>query len=240
MNISLIIPAYNEEKYITTCLRSIAEHGQGFFEVIVVNNASTDNTGSIVQSFISQIPALHPVYEPHKGLPYARICGLNKATGEIVVFIDADCKIVSGWYDRIFTEFQNKKDLMSLSGPYRYYDLAPVSNILAQVGWWLSAPLAHAVVGYTILLGNVAIRKQALDSIGGFNTEIPFYGDDTDLARRLSALGNVDFRMNFFVYTSSRRLQKEGLFKTFWIYGVNFVWEVIFKKPYTHEYKNIR
>ncbi|MEI6843567.1 MAG: glycosyltransferase family A protein [bacterium] len=240
MKVSILIPAYNEEKYIGRCLESIQKNCSNVFEVIVVNNASTDNTKSIVESFAEKSPFIRVVDEPKKGLPFARNRGLAEATGDIVAYMDSDCIVPPQWYERIIKEFESRENLVSLSGPYRYYDLPLFWNLLAQIGWWVSAPIAHFVVGYTVLLGNVAVRKNILVEAGGLNENVMFYGDDTDLARRLSVFGKVDFKMSFFILSSSRRLRKEGLFKAFAKYALNFVWEVIFKRPFTHEYENIR
>ena len=91
-----------------------------------------------------------------------------------------------------------------------------------------------------ILGGNFVAKREAIANIGGFNTDITFYGEDTDIARRLSTQGKVNFKMNFFNHTSGRRLLKDGIIKTFLIYGLNFIWEVVFKKPLTKEHENIR
>ena len=120
MKISLIIPAYNEEKYIKDCLLSIQKHGEGLFEVIVINNASTDATASIVKEFKN----IKLVNENKKGLPFARNRGLAEANGEIVAFIDADTKIPKGWVKKIEKAFKKNDKLVSISGPYIYYDLS--------------------------------------------------------------------------------------------------------------------
>ena len=69
MNISIVIPAYNEEKYIGDCLRSIvATRTDEILEIIVIDNASTDDTAMVAQQF----PGVHVVHEPQKGLTRAR------------------------------------------------------------------------------------------------------------------------------------------------------------------------
>jgi len=234
MKISLVIPAYNEEKYIGACLESVEKYGKDLFEVIVVNNGSHDRTTEIARTF----RGVKVVDEPKKGRPYARGRGITESKGDFLAYIDADCLLYSGWFPKIIKEFEADKSMVSLSGPYRYYDLPFLSNFFAQLGWWLSAPLAYCIVGYTLLAGNFVVKKKTLLDIGGFDNEILFYGDDTDLGRRLSLHGKVKFRMDFFVYTSGRRLQSGGLFKTFFLYGMNFIWEVVFKKPFTKSDEN--
>ena len=78
--------------------------------------------------------------------------------------------------------------------------------------------------------GNFIVRKSALEAVGGFNCEIPFYGEDTDIAQRLSAVGRVLFRMGFYNNTSARRFIEEGTLLTCARYAMNFVWPVLFDK----------
>jgi GT2 family glycosyltransferase len=76
--------------------------------------------------------------------------------------------------------------------------------------------------------------------MGGFDTAIEFYGEDTDIARRLSHLGKVMFRNDFYVHASARRFNTEGLFKPNITYALNYLWPVIFKRPYTTQYRDVR
>lgn len=235
--ISLIIPAYNEEKYIGDCLDYAIKNSNGkFFEIIVVDNASTDKTVEILKKYKD----VRVIREEHKGVSKARQRGFIEAKGNILVFIDSDCRIGSLWLEKILKEFNKDQNLVALSGPYKYFDLSFLQNIFANLGWWLSAPIAYRLVGYMVLGGNFVVKKEILNEIGGFDTNISFYGDDTNLARRLSLFGKVKFKMNLFVYTSGRRLLKKGLLKTFWVYGINFLWEVLLKKPLTKSYEDIR
>jgi glycosyltransferase involved in cell wall biosynthesis len=237
MKISLIIPAHNEEKYIGECLASVQKYAADLFEVIVVNNVCTDKTAEIAGNF----PFVRVVDQPNKGLLWARQKGFEEARGDLLAYIDADCKLSSHWLPEVIKEFENDKKLVSLSGPYRYYDLSPIYNFFANLSWWLSAPITYRMVGYMVLVENFVVKKEVVEKIGGFNTaEVSFYGEDTDLARRIAPYGKVKFKMNFFILTSGRRLLHEGLFKVFWIYGLNFLWIVLFKKPLTKKYADIR
>jgi glycosyltransferase involved in cell wall biosynthesis len=237
MKISLIIPAHNEEKYIGDCLESIQKYANDVFEVIVVDNVCTDRTSEIARSF----PFVRVVSQPNKGLLWARQKGFEEASGDLLAYIDADCKLSPNWIPEVLKEFEQNKKLVSLSGPYRYYDLPPIYNFFANLSWWFSAPISYRVVGYMVLGGNFVVKREVVEKIGGFNTkEVAFYGEDTDLARRIAPYGKVKFKMNFFIRTSGRRLLNEGIFKSFWTYGLNFLWEVLFKKPLTKTYADIR
>ena len=105
---------------------------------------------------------------------------------------------------------------------------------------WSVAPLAYRLVGYMILGGNFVAKRSAIEKIGGFDRSIAFYGEDTDLARRLSKVGKTLFRMDFYAYASARRFEEEGLFKPNIVYMLNYLWPVLFHRPYTRQYQDVR
>jgi glycosyltransferase involved in cell wall biosynthesis len=237
LKISLVIPAYNEELLIGTCLRSVAEHAANeFSEVIVIDNASFDRTAEIAKGVLG----VRVVHEARKGLSYARQRGLEEATGDLLAFVDADTRLPPNWIHTVRDVFASSPETVCLSGRYCYYDGSFVLRALLNILWWLSAPLAYRLVGYMVVGGNFVARKAALEAIGGFDLEIPFYGEDTDIARRLSSTGRVVFRMSFYNNTSVRRFVGEGVAVTCARYAINFLWPVIRHRPFTKTYRDIR
>jgi glycosyltransferase involved in cell wall biosynthesis len=237
MKISLIIPAYNEEQLIGSCLQSVAKHGvDQFSEIIVIDNASSDRTAEIAGSF----PGVRVVRETRKGLSYARQRGLETATGDLLAFVDADTRLPAGWAHMVQEEFGRSSEIVCFSGRYSYYDGSFFLRTLLNIFWWLSAPLAYQLVGYMVVGGNFVARRTALEVIGGFDLKILFYGEDTDIARRLSSTGRVVFRMRFHNSTSTRRFVKEGLIVTSARYAINFIWPVIFHRPFSRSYFDVR
>lgn len=234
--ISLVICAFNEENYIGNCLQSVLDNSNHFYEIIVVDNSSTDRTKEIVSKF----PAVKLVSESQKGLTHARQKGLQIATGEILAYIDADTLMPKGWAASVSKFFMDNSKAVSLSGPCKYHDGSEMSKLFLNFFWWISAPITYFFVGYMLLGSNFAVRKSALEKIDGFDRSISFYGEDTDLARRLSKVGKVVFKMNFFIYASSRRFEGEGIIKASFVYVLNFIWPVIFHKPFTKSYKDVR
>jgi GT2 family glycosyltransferase len=134
----------------------------------------------------------------------------------------------------------SRADVVGLSGPARYWDARPWQRAFLAVLWRVSAPLAYRLVGYMIYGASFVVRRSALDAIGGFNHAIEFYGEDTDLARRLSRQGKVVFDMRFFIFSSARRFASEGMFRTNLVYVLNFVWPVLFGRPFTRRHKDVR
>ncbi|MES2953760.1 MAG: glycosyltransferase [Patescibacteria group bacterium] len=228
MKVSLVIPAYNEEAYIGACIEA-ALRLDSFSEIIVVDNASTDNTALAAGRY----DRVRVVREEEKGTNAARARGLLEATGEFVAFVDADTHVPADWLIKAEREFQKSPHVVALSGPYAYYDGSGPERLFMSLVWWFSAPLTYRVVGYMILGGNFIARKSALLAMGGFDKRFLFYGDDTDIARRLSGQGKVVFKMDFKGYSSLRRFRSQGFVRTSVLYGLNFLWPVLFRKPYT-------
>jgi len=236
MKISLVIPAYNEELYIKKCLSSIKRHQiDDICEVIVVDNGSCDTTSKIAEQF----PFVTIISEPQKGASYARQKGLMHAKGDLVAFIDADTVITPGWIEKAINEFVTHKNLVALSGPVSYDLNIWYSSLIDAYFDILVVPFSK-ITGSLVLCGNFVVRKDAIIDIGGFDTKIAFYGDDTNIARRLKKVGKVTFKRNFFIYTSGRRLKKEGITKTGFIYAINYFSEKFFHKQVTKKYRDIR
>jgi hypothetical protein len=235
--ISLVIPAYNEEKYIDNCLKSAIKNSNGkFYEIIVVNNASTDKTAEIVAKY----PEVKIVYENNKGLTFARQRGFLEAKGDILAYIDADTMMSSGHYEKIIKEFNKNEKLVCFSGPHEYYDIKRFHQFLNKIFWIILALPVYKVVGYMTIGVNFAIKKEVLEKMKGFDTSISFYGEDTDIARRAHEYGKVKFSINFGIPTSGRRISDHGILKSLVVYVSNFVSEVVLKKPVTKEYKDVR
>lgn len=234
--ISLVIPAYNEEYGIGACLEHAIKNSNGrFFEIIVVDNASTDRT-----AHIARLCGATVVYESRKGITSARQRGLDEARGEWIAFIDADTRLPRGWVEKADQLLARHPNAASISGPYRYYDGTRLQRAIMGALWHLSVPPAYWLFGYALLGGNFIARRAALTAIGGFDRSIAFFGEDTDTARRLHAQGKALFKMNFYIYTSIRRLAEEGIIKTNYRYALNYLSEAILHRPFTRQYRDIR
>jgi glycosyltransferase involved in cell wall biosynthesis len=244
MKLSFVIPAYNEEHYIGDCLDSILRQkneAKCEVEVVVVNNASTDGTAAVAGSY----PHVKLVNEPHKGIVWARRAGFAASTGDLIAQVDADSRLTPGWIDKVATAFGKDEKLVALSGPYLYYDLSLMKRFWVWV-FYVPTYVSYLVnrfvlrTGSVVLGGNCVVRRDALEKIGGYDTSIEFYGEDTDIARRMSKVGKVVFTFRLPMYTSGRRLAKEGTFTTGLRYALNYFWIILFKKPFTKEYADFR
>ncbi len=235
-SISLIICAYNEEKYIGECIKHVLANSHGLLsEIIVVDNASTDSTKEIASRF----EGVRVVGEPSKGLTKARQKGLMEAKGEILIYIDADTELTPGWIPKMLKRYQADQSVVSVSGIYNYKDTPLFMNLVVWA-YWQVAYITYLFTRYTIVGGNFAVRKKAMLDIGGFDSSIEFYGEDTDIARRLHKVGKVKFSTNMNVVTSARRLAGEGFVKSGWLYIKNFFSVAFNGRPATTEYTDYR
>ncbi|MFC6646053.1 glycosyltransferase family 2 protein [Granulicella cerasi] len=244
MRLSFVVPAYNEEATLAECIESILAQTAQLTEpaqIVVVNNASSDGTREVALRY----PQVTLVDEPRKGLTYARQAGLAAVDGDIVANVDADSRLTPGWVARVLEAFAQDEKLVCLSGPLVYYDLSATQRGMVSLFYrfaWCTYAMNRWVlrVGSMVQGGNFAVARRALLEIGGFDTSIAFYGEDTDIARRLSEVGPVRFTLTHRMFSSGRRLRKEGVATMAAKYTVNYLSTTFLKRPVTSEYIDIR
>lgn len=244
VTISFVVPAYNEERNLGKTVAAIIDEVKRVgcvAEIIVVDNASTDGTGAVAASF----PDVIVVHEPIKGLVQARRAGFQRAIGKLVANVDADTIVTAGWLSRVLAEFRRHPNLVALSGPYIYYDVPKRTRVAVRAFYMMGYAfyvLNRFVlrVGSMLQGGNFVVRRAALEEIGGYNPAFSFYGEDTDLARRLNAVGSVKFTFRLPALSSGRRLLEEGLLKIGVRYSMNFVWATFRRRPFTEEWIDVR
>jgi glycosyltransferase involved in cell wall biosynthesis len=242
--ISFVVPAYNEEKNLARTLQAIIAETRRTAcaaEIIVVNNASTDGTAALAASF----PEVIVVDEPMKGLVQARRAGFVRATGALIANVDADTIVTEGWVAHVLEQFAEHPDLVALSGPYIYYDVSRATRFAVRAFYVMGYAfyvLNRFVlrVGSMLQGGNFVVRRCALEEIGGYNMRFSFYGEDTDLARRLNEVGEVKFTFRLPALSSGRRFIEEGLLRIGLRYSMNFVWATFRHKPFTDEWIDVR
>lgn len=238
--VSVIIPAHNEEKYIKNTLDAVLKNTYPNFEVIVAENGSTDKTADIVR----QYPKIILEQTNIKGITKAREIGRLRATGTIIAQLDADSLVPIDWIEK-GVEILSKKNTVACSGPYFYSDASLFFSILSftiQVVFFTPTNfILQRLHSGAILIGsNIFIYKHVLDTMGGYDTNISFYGEDTDTAIKASKQGYVSFNPFLYIKSSARRFKKEGIIKTFLTYIKNFFSMITQEKPVTDNYKDHR
>jgi glycosyltransferase involved in cell wall biosynthesis len=185
--ISVVICAYNAERTMDACLSSLRTLHYPNYEVIVVNDGSTDRTLEIAQRY----PEVRIVSQANEGLSVARNVGIAHATGEIVAFTDSDCVVDPDWLTYLAYKFVHSR-FIAVGGP----NLPPPeeARIPACVAASPGGPthvLIDDEVAEHIPGCNMAFLKTALDEIGGFDPLHRAAGDDVDLCWRLQNRGDV-------------------------------------------------
>ncbi|MGA8849336.1 MAG: polysaccharide deacetylase family protein [Dehalococcoidia bacterium] len=221
--VSVVIPAYNEESYLLSCLESIKKQDYaGEYEVIVVDNASTDNTAKIALNWGAQV-----VYESKRSPACARQRGAEAAAGEIIVFIDADTQAPTYWLSTFVSRFVREPETVSITGPYAYCDAGKFTKITSYIGNFLSIIIDQIFrkafnKGGAIWGCNFAVRRSALLEVGGFDTSIKFYGEEYEFSLRLKRAGKGGIIPRLFVRTSARRLKRIGVVNQYWNWTVDY------------------
>ena len=108
MKISIIIPIFNEEKYLQACLESLLSQTIVPQEIILVNDGSTNHSQQIIKEF-SQKYSFRIIQRPHLGPSLARNFGAKKARGDILVFLDADMKFDQRYLEKLIRPITQKK-----------------------------------------------------------------------------------------------------------------------------------
>jgi glycosyltransferase involved in cell wall biosynthesis len=238
MKVSILIPAHNEERQIADALHNLENQSYHDFEVIVIDNASTDRTTEIVNEFMKASSVKYPltlVHESKKGTMWACEHGRLSATGDIIVRMDADCLPRPDWL-RNGLHYFNDPQVSAVSGPYEYYDgplwFKVVTSIIQKGLYTLTNYfLRFLKTGGVMIGGNSFMRASALAQAGGFNTDLVFYGDDTDTAKRLAHQGKVIFSPSVVLPSSARRFAHEGYLHTVAEYLYYFIRITLRKNP---------
>lgn len=205
--VSVIVCSYNGAQTLEQCLGSLAGLEYPDYEVIVVNDGSTDDT----QSVLARFPSFHVIHQNNLGLSAARNAGLRAATGEIVAYTDADCFADSQWLTQLVYQFQ-RTDAAAVGGP----NLSPEDGWLA--GCVAAAPgqpmhvLESDHVAEHIPGCNMAFRRDALLDIDGFDVQYRKAGDDVDVCWRLQQAGYwITFAPGAFVWHHRRQTPRAFL-----------------------------
>ena len=185
--VSVVVCAYNAEPTMHSCLASLKELNYPNYEVIVVNDGSTDRTLEISKCY----DYVRLISQENKGLSVARNVGIAAATGEIVAFTDSDCVVDPDWLTYLVEKFLFS-GFSAVGGP----NLPPPEDSLVPscvavspggpAHVLLSDEVAEHIAGC-----NMAFRREVLQELGGFDPQFRAAGDDVDLCWRLQDRGYI-------------------------------------------------
>jgi len=235
MLVSIVIPAYNEEKRIGKTLSSVANliHPDFNLEIIVADASSTDKTKEVARQFGAKVISIQK-----KTVSFSRQKGFEAAKGEIIASLDADTIVTPEWLVNAVERLISRKDIVGVTGVVRTYE----SNFLIEF-WmryvntffnWL-----HTILGFPLFSGqNFAVKKTAFEKIGGFNIDY-FSAEDMDLSLRLRRVGKIVFEPKMVVFTSARRALKENKLGILLHAARNYI-KVLFLNKKPEEFVDVR
>jgi glycosyltransferase involved in cell wall biosynthesis len=176
MRFSIIIPAYNEGDFVGDCLKSLTSSNfpKNEFEVIVVDNGSTDATTSIVQSF--EDVSLYSFPEGKVGA--VRNFGVQHSRGELLVFIDADCLVDTDWLATADLLAQNSPETVFGGGCILRSDPTWVET------YWLLERQGQTALPKHLLGASIVIPRTLFELVGRFDEDISA-GEDTALSEKI-------------------------------------------------------
>lgn len=226
--VSIVIPAFNEGKFISACLDSLSRQTYSqIFEVIVVDNASTDTTTDVVKAFAKTLN-IKIVHESKKGRGAARASGFAKAKGEVILSTDADTHVPENWIDSLAL-YLNDKNCVAVTGTCKIVDSSWFTNAMFNLFQPLAMRLYRIFTGHYWLSGfNFGIKKEVYLKSGGFNPNLNIQ-EDIELSFKVSKLGIIKFFPNLPVTVSGRRY-KSGLLSGLVPYAATFINYFLFKK----------
>jgi len=195
---TIIICAHNEEKKLPTCLASISKINYSDWQVIIVNDRSTDNTENIIYEWKAQIKGLRiiSILETPEGWPpkkYALTQGIKNCTTEWMAFTDADCIVPSDWLESLAAEIRPQKTQLILgNSPYliRSGFLNKLIQYETQVTAWMFLGLGSAGLPYMGVGRNIAYTKSLFNAANGFTQHLKSLSGDDDLLVNQIAKGS--------------------------------------------------
>lgn len=223
--ITVIVPAYNEENLIVGCLDSLLNQTLELaeYEVIVVDNNSTDATAGIANSMGVRVEK-----ELRKGYVHAIRKGIEASHTDLIAFTDADCRVPPYWLEKILQHFEGSSKVVGVGGKLAFYDIPPIVDKTVQSILYFNKALPG---------NNMAIKRAALGQIGGVDPKVNLTVDYW-LTLKLRKVGKLKVDRRLVVNTSGRRFKSS--FDSDIKYFINVMSMQLSAKPVFYDFPDIR
>lgn len=201
LTLTIVIPAYNEERYIEDCLISIASQTVKPNEVILVDNNCTDQTVTIAKKF----KFVKIVSESKQGRAYAQKTGFDLATSDLIGRIDADSRLNNNWVEQATGELVNNPSISAITGHCYFYDY-PFKKTAPIIHYLLYYLPQRLLLGSDILWGsNMVVRRDAWKLVKSRANYGNHLDEDVDLSIHLIKSGLEIKRTNNLIASVSMR-----------------------------------
>jgi len=187
--VSLIIPTHNEKKILARTLNylMVQDYPRDQYEIIVVDDGSTDGTQEMVESKTESKISLRCLYQKQRGPHFARNLGIEKARGEIIIFVDSDIFTAPNFITE-HVKFHQKFGDVVVSGPLVRTDR--MNHTFSDTGKRKLKKLSFVFSFPSFITSNLSVRRKFLIKVGGFDEEFTGFGwHDWELGLRLKKLG---------------------------------------------------
>ncbi|MFC1887847.1 glycosyltransferase [Candidatus Cloacimonadota bacterium] len=223
MLISIIVPVFNRADEIDNFLASFLNQNEAEFEVIIVDDGSTDNLKDVIQKYAQELKITY-YFQQNQGPGAARNLGMSKASGDYYVFIDSDCTVPENYIKNLITHI-SEDEFDAFGGPDTY--LPDFPPFLKAVNYSMTSFLGtggtrgskgKSVAKYYPRSFNMGIKKEVYKKIGGMNKLR--HGQDMDFSNRIYKAGfKVKYLHDVLVY-HKRRTSPRRFFKQIFNWGV--------------------
>ncbi|MBI4361475.1 glycosyltransferase [Candidatus Micrarchaeota archaeon] len=232
MNVSVIVPTYNEEKSLSRCMASLRNQSFAADEIIVADGQSQDGTQELAHALADKV-----IVEKKRTIAAGRQAGALAAEGQWLVFADADARYPKDWLLDLLRPFADPgvacthgKILLSESTRVEHFMADRVMPKVFQVALRLGHPTGAG--------SNLAIRADVFHQIGGFNTDL-VTAEDVDLQKRALRHGKNVFVKDAVAYISPRRIREWGYTRFVGFHFQNWVQYTLWRKSFS-DYQPVR
>lgn len=185
-HVSIVIPAYNEEKQLPNLFAALKKQTYQNFEVVVVNNNSTDKTEEIAISFADKV-----IFEEKQGFSPARNRGFREASGKIIVKIDADTIPETYCLDKIVNVFKSGNDISAASGVTASASIDSLLGRFSYCLYFITMYFLRIIMGHHSLNGPIYALRADVAAIVRPHNEDWKYHEDMDMSCHASCYGKV-------------------------------------------------
>ena len=176
--VSVVIPTYNRKKLLQKSVRSLLRQSYKNFEIIIVDDGSSDGTENVVKKF----KAVKYIKQKRRGPATARNTGIKSAKGEIIAFTDDDCEVDCNWLKSIVLSFRENKEYDAIKGNTKI-KTKDKNSFVYHIHKHIYISKNSAATN------NIAYKKKALESINFFDEYFHFNYEDCDLLMRFKMKG---------------------------------------------------